>query len=57
MERISITEQDNARLRDILLKIIEALDDGRLGDIRRLATKGTDKPVITLTSVIARNGK
>jgi hypothetical protein len=57
MEIINITEQENVRLRGIIAKIGEALDDGRYGDIRKLVRTGSDKPVIPITGVIARNGR
>lgn len=50
-------ELEVARLQDILLKIGDALNEGRYGDIRKLVKTGSDKPVIPITGVIARNGR
>lgn len=49
-------EVRNANLRSIITNALKAMDEGRMGDLRRIFTKGTDKALMTETAVVAKDG-
>ena len=46
-----------ARLQTVINGALTAMDEGRMGDVRRILKTGQDKPVIAQTGVIAKDGR
>lgn len=44
------------RLKNIIADAIKAMDEGRMGDVRRILRTGNDSAVMARTGVIARDG-
>ncbi len=53
-DRLWELEAENARLLGIMAEALKAMDEGRMGDVRRILKTGKDKPVITHTGVAGK---
>lgn len=49
-------EAEVARLEDIMADALTAMDKGEYGAARRILRAGRDAPLLTVTSVIAKDG-
>ncbi|WP_298800017.1 hypothetical protein [uncultured Devosia sp.] len=49
-------EREVGRLQGVIADAIAALDEKRLGDVRRILKTGKAEPVKAMTGVIARDG-
>lgn len=57
MIRHDFLEAEIARLEGVIASALAAMDEGRQGDARRILQKGSDKPLISETGVIAKDAR
>lgn len=53
-QRIQHLEIENGRLLGIIADALAAMNEGRMGDVRRILKTGSDKPVIPHTGVVGK---
>lgn len=54
--QLEAAQAEAAKLRQAITDALKAMDEGRYGDARRFLKSGQDKPLLTLTGVIAKDG-
>jgi len=54
IHRIQILEIENGRLLGIIADALAAMNEGRMGDVRRILKTGNDAPVIPHSGVIGK---
>lgn len=57
MIRHDFLEAEIARLEGVIASAVAAMNEGRHGDARRILQKGSDKPLIAETGVIAKDAR
>lgn len=51
---LTAAEANISRLQSVIAGALEAMNNGRYGDARRILTKGTDEPLKPTTTVLTK---